>query len=246
VRPVAPLARTLRPRLAISMPFGGGGAADSGPSEEVQEKYRLFGLAEDATYDDVNNAYDELAEKYKGNPKMTIKLQVAKDKIFDHVLRQRMSGQLKGVRAESPFDRPEAPKPLITLPPFLDNIMELPTRAFLMGNLIKFGCIGLLPLLSKTWAPTAVTLGFALGLYTLYNRGAPDTSGNEMEAAMRPPKVRPVALAAGITFLAGALGGTFSQLIYGSVRFLAQETVIGVCTSIGFFVSSTLFKVQDE
>ena len=138
----APLtrARTIR---AVALPFGGG---QSGPAdEEVQAKYRLLGLAEDANYDDINRAYDELASKYEGDTKMTIKLQVAKDGIFDHLLRQRMSGALKSVVAESPFDKKDAPKPLITIPVFLADVMELPTRQYLLKNLGVFGVIGLLP-----------------------------------------------------------------------------------------------------
>lgn len=59
-------------------------------------------------------------------------------------------------------------------------------------------------------------------------------------------QARPLLLATGFTLLAGAIGGTFSQLIYKSIKFMAQESVIGVCTSLCFFVSATLFKVQDE
>lgn len=224
--------------------FGGSGARDNGPSEEVIEKYRLLGVSEDATYDEVNAAYDSLAAKYEGDPKMTIKLQVAKDKIFDDKLRQRMSGALKSTVAESPYDRPDAPKPLIQLPPFLEEIMELPKRAELLRNAFIFGAIGCLPVLSTSWASSSVGIGFAASLFTLYNRGAPES--NEMSAEMRPPKVRPLALAAGITVLGGALGATLSQLIFGSLRFLAQESVIGLCTSFFFFLTATLFKVQDD
>lgn len=230
-------------QLAVSLPFGGG---QSGPADdEVQAKYRLLGLAEDANYDDINLAYDELASKYQGDTKMTIKLQVAKDAIFDHLLRQRMSGALKGVVAESPFDKKDGPKPLITIPVFLADVMELPTRQYLLKNLGVFGVIGLLPVLSKAWASTSVGIGFATSLFLLYNRGVPDSS-NDLDAEMRPAKVRPLLLAAGITVLAGALGATLSLLLHGAMKFMAQESVIGLCTSAFFFVSATLFKVQDD
>jgi len=240
----APLARGRAARMAISMPFGGQGSS-SGPSEEVVAKYRLLGISDDANYDEINRAYDDLASKYEGDTKMTIKLQVAKDAIFDHLLRQRMSGALKSTVAESPFDRKEEKQPMIRIPVFLADVMELPTQQYLIKNLGVFGVIGLLPVLSKAWASTAVGIGFATALFLLYNRGVPDTS-NDMDADMRPPKARPLLLATGFTLLAGAIGGTFSQLIYKSIKFMAQESVIGVCTSLCFFVSATLFKVQDE
>ena len=54
-------------------------------------------------------------------------------------------------------------------------------------------------------------------------------------------------MATGFTVLAGMIGATLSQLLYKSVRTIfAQESVIGICTSLAFFVSASLFKVQDE
>lgn len=56
-----------------------------------------------------------------------------------------------------------------------------------------------------------------------------------------------MAMATGFTVLAGMIGATLSQLLYKSVRTIfAQESVIGICTSLAFFVSASLFKVQDE
>jgi len=212
---------------------------------DASECYRLLGLAEDAAYDEIEAAYEDLLAKYADDPKRKIKLQVAKDKILDDRLRQRMSGSLKGSAPINPFERPEAPKPLITIPPFLQDVMELPTRAMAQRNAAVFGVIGLLPLLSRTWASSSVGMGFAVAMYLLYNRGVPDTG--EMGGEMRPPKVRPLVLSAGITFLAGAIGATLSQVIYGFVRRLvAQEIVIALSTSFAFFVSTSLFKAQDE
>jgi len=248
---VAPrrIAPSIAPRMAVSLPGfgGGGGSADTGPSEEVLAYYRLLGLAEDASYDEINVAHDGLADKYKGDVKMTIKLQVAKDKILDDRLRQRMSGALKSAVAESPFDRKEAPEPFIKIPPFLADVMELPTRALLQKNALVFGAIGFLPVISKSWAATSVGLGFAVSLYLLYNRGVPESSSSEMGMEMRPPKAKPLILATGFTLLAGALGATVSQLVYGFLaRFMAQQSVIGLCTSIFFGFTASIFKVQDE
>jgi len=243
--PTARVARCAVSPLAVSLPFGSSGSNSDGPSDEVLEKYRLLGLGEDATYDDIESAYAELAEKYQGDTKMTIKLQVAKDKIFDHLLRLRMSGKLKATVAESPFDSPVVKQPLIRIPVFMSDFMELPKKEDLLKNALIFGGIGLFGCLSKSWASTSVSLGFAMGLFLLYNRGAPESSNAE-DASMRPPKAKPLAMAAGITLLAGAIGGSLSQLMVGVLRFLAPESLIGVGTSIAWFVTATLFKVQDE
>ena len=150
--------------------------------------YRLMGLDIDATYEEIERSFDNLLLQYSGEPKKKIQLQVAKDRINDDRLRQRMAGGLKSFSpVVDPFDRPEGPKPLITIPPFLQGVMELPDKETLLKNVVVFGIIGLLPLITASWAPTSVTLGFAISLYLLYNRGVPDAG--EMGAEMRPPKV---------------------------------------------------------
>ena len=112
------------PRMAFSLPrFNRGQPEPQGPSEEVQGLYRMLGLAEDADYDEINASYERLAEKYTGQTKRLIKLQVAKDKILEDRLRQRMSGSLKGsITQRTPDDRPTAKQPLIRLPSWLDGI----------------------------------------------------------------------------------------------------------------------------
>jgi len=241
------LLRAAEPRMAFSMPGFGSKRSEEpqGPSEEVQALFRLLGLSEDADYDEVNAAYDTLATKYAGETKRLIKLQVAKDKILDYRLRQRMSGSLKVTEAFGEDRYVEEKKPLITLPPFLQSVMELPSKEELTKNAIVFACIGLLPVLALSWASTSVSLGFAGSLYLLYNRGAPAT-GNDMDAAMRPPKVRPLLLSAGITLLMGAVGATLSAFVYSMFRFVPQELVISLCTSFFFFVSATFFKAQED
>jgi len=235
----------VEPCMAFSLPSFSRNSEPEGPTEEVQGLYRMMGLAEDATYDEINAAYDALAAKYAGETKRLIKLQVAKDKILEDRLRQRMSGSLKAAVAESPFERRGAPQPLITLPPFLQSVMELPTRAELTKNAAIFACIGFLPALSLSWASTSVSLGFAAALYLLYNRGVPD-SGSQMSAEMRPPKVRPLLISVGVTFLAGAIGATLSQVVFGFLQFMPQPLIISLCTSFAFGAAASLFKAQDE
>ena len=169
----------------FSMPFGG--KQPSGPApEEMQACYRLLGVSEEADYDEVEAAFDMLYNiKYKGQVKQQIKLKVAKDKIYEERLRQRMSGTLKPVRESSPFDREV--KKEFRLPSFMDGIAELPTREYFLRNAAVFAAIGLIPLVVRSFAGNAITVALGVAIYKLYNRGAPESSG--MEAEMRPPKV---------------------------------------------------------
>lgn len=217
--------RAARPRMVAFPSFGGKAEEDTGPPDAVLESFRLLGLDVDASYDDVEKKYDELAVTYAKDVKLKIKLGVAKDKIIDYRLSQRMSATKRGMgQARFGEDFKQAPKkPLITLPPFLDRIMELPDRALLTTNAVIFGIIGLLPALSRSWASTSISLGFGLGMWRLYNRGMAASTG-DMEMEMRPPKVRPLLLTAGITILGGMIGSTLSLALYGSIfAFLPQE-----------------------
>jgi len=214
---------------------------------EADEAYRMLGLGEDSTYDEIETAFNDLTAKYEGDMKRKIRLQVAKDEILDDRLRSSMRN-LKAGTLNAPkgyrYERPDEPKPLITIPTWAEGFMELPSKDYALKNAGVFGVIGMLPLLSASFASTAISLGFAIALYLLYNRGV---EVSKEGAEYRQFKAKPLIKTAGITFLAGAVGGTLSQVIYGAVRaFLAQELVISLCTSFGFFVSSTLFKAQDE
>lgn len=213
---------------------------------EADEAYRLLGVAEESSYDEVEKSFDELMLQYSGEPKTKIKLQIAKDKINDARLSKAM-GQLKTGRLSAPvnpFERVEGPKPLITIPPRLQPYMELPTKEDLITNVGIFAVIGLLPALSKSWTTTSVGMGFALGMWRLYMKGAPP---QDMEASMRPPKPKPVIFTVLATLLSGMVAGSISTLLYGFLRFMfTQELVISFFTSMGFCFSSTMFKVEHD
>ena len=57
--------------------------------------YRQLGISEDATYEEVNAAYDSLVLKYKGDVKAKTRLSVTRDKVFELRLKQRVDGSLK-------------------------------------------------------------------------------------------------------------------------------------------------------
>ena len=76
-----------------SNPFGG------------ENPYRVFGVTEDAPYEEVEMAYKELVAENEGNDKYLIKLEMMKEKIFDDRLKARMSGALKSKIKDSPFEK---------------------------------------------------------------------------------------------------------------------------------------------
>jgi len=174
--PTPALRRTQPRQVAVVAPqmmalpgFGGGGKkkdAYEGPSEEAQAALRMIGVSEDATYDEVTEAYQELCTKYKGETKRLIRLQAAKDIVLEDRLRQRMSGAFKSDIADRVGknmdigDNRKAPKePLITLPAWAEPYMELPTKKLLLRNALLFGAISLMSVVAKHLAPTSCAMG---------------------------------------------------------------------------------------
>ena len=87
---------------------------------------------------------------------------------------------------------------------------------------------------------------FCFGFFLLYNRGIPATSSTSIDEMQvnRDVAKKPVFIAAGLTILFGAIGGTISQLL--PLSFLLEEATVAVGVVLGFFTSATFFKVQDE
>ena len=147
------------------------------------------------------------------------------------------------MRATSPFDR--VVKKELKLPNWLEPIAEIPKRKDVLTNAALFGALGLIPIFNAQLASTSITVGFAMSLFKLFNRGAPEAQAGSdeemMELSMRPPKarellvlcrcgartlaattetrartrqVKPLALSAGITFMAACIGAATSLVIY--------------------------------
>ena len=69
-----------------------------------ENPYRIFGVNEEAPYEEVERAFKELVAENEGNEKYIMQLEMMKEDIFDQRLRARMSGALKSKVKESPFD----------------------------------------------------------------------------------------------------------------------------------------------
>lgn len=87
----------------ISNPFGKKPDAPKKPWGN-ENPYRIFGVNEEAPYEEVERAFKELVAENEGNEKYIMQLEMMKEDIFDQRLRARMSGALKSKVKESPFD----------------------------------------------------------------------------------------------------------------------------------------------
>jgi len=152
-----------------------------------ENPYRIFGVNEEAPYEEVERAFKELVEENEGNEKYIMQLEMMKEDIFDQRLRARMSGSLKSRVKESPFDA----KLQVRKVPFIEkiNIFEKfnikivsPEKKFALqvcGLMAVFIALGLA---SPQLAPTTIAFGFLSAVGIVYNRGTPKMAGPELRA----------------------------------------------------------------
>jgi hypothetical protein len=69
--------------------------------------YRQLGVAEDAGFEEIQDAFERLSKKFSGDKKQVIRLEKVKDQIMDLRLKQRMEGTLKVAGAALRADEAE-------------------------------------------------------------------------------------------------------------------------------------------
>lgn len=144
-----------RPVSHARAALGAGAASAGGSSSNL---YRMFGISEDAAYDEIMAAYERLCTKFADDKKQLIKLEVSKDRILEDRLRRRMSGTLQSKVVESEWDRAQRTrkkKPLNEyLPAWMQQFIEIPDEEFAGSMATIFGLLTAMPLLVPTMAST--------------------------------------------------------------------------------------------
>jgi len=217
--------------------------------------YRELGLPEDATYDAVMDAFLELSETYSDDPERMLTLELAKNKVLDERLKQRMSGNLagpsKGRAVISPFDE----RAKVRTPPWviakrvLQRIVkpfEVPTRAHAMS------CVPLLGFMTTAMlvAPRIQMLGTILMTVNsgmlIYSRNtdplATDDYGQVGE--IRPMKRKPAALTVGILFGAFLFRVFTFKHILALVPWLGPKTLSPLLVGGSLMFATCFFKAH--
>ena len=102
--------------------------------EAPDNPYRVLGVTEDATYDEIMDAHIELTESCGGDEACVARFDSAKEKILDDRLRARMSGSLgaaAGVeQVAAAFDRPPPKRtmPWVYIPRIARKVFAMPTK----------------------------------------------------------------------------------------------------------------------
>lgn len=100
--------------------------------EDISSYFRILGIPDDATYDQIMDAWMLLSETYGDDPVKIDMLEDAKEKVINHRLNQRISGTLKPTVAESPWDeKPIERTPIwVIVGEYANKLFEFPSRDF--------------------------------------------------------------------------------------------------------------------
>lgn len=156
----------------VGLPFGG----KNKPEKERfggESPYRVFGVTEDAPYEEVETAYKELCKEHEGDDKYLIKLEMMKEAIFDDRLKARMSGALKSKVVDSPFERKLIVKkdPWYSKIAWLAKIVKKPTKKYATQVSILMSCFIFAGIFAPQLSSTTMGFGFLSAMGFLYNRG---------------------------------------------------------------------------
>mmetsp|Transcript_12635 Transcript_12635/g.21600 ORF Transcript_12635/g.21600 Transcript_12635/m.21600 type:complete len:293 (+) Transcript_12635:991-1869(+) len=249
----------------ISMLFGkgkdSGSASSSSSSSSSENPYRVLGVSEDATYEQVESAYQSLKEKFKDQPKKVIFFEIQKEKIFEDRLQKRISGQMSAKVKESPYDRRvrEAREKRTFadkyLPEFVRSVLKVPNASYLRKTVIVMAVCMVLAIGVPQFAGSAIAMGFIASTYLLYTRGQPEPAKEAYEGGgYTPPPSAPVDRKAVIktviiNILTTGVFLGFAQLLLMFVpmpAFLAPDSVVAVMMLLGMWIACLFFQTTDE
>lgn len=220
-------------------------SASSGPNP-----YRALGVAENATYDDVEEAVKRLSIKYADDKKKLMMLDVHRDRIFEDRLQQRMSGTLTPKIKDSPYDRKPEPKKRFVMPEWAKGIFRLPDVAYARRTGIIMSIFIGLGFLTPTLAGSCMGMAFIAAAGFLYNRGLPEPVRDEYGAVgeVRPVKHRIVLKTLIINVLVAATFfglGQLYMLYLPLPLWCPPDAFVNFAVVLGLWMSCLLFQAQD-
>lgn len=172
---------------------------------DVEDAYRTLGVTEDATYDEITMRFEELAESYAGDASRMERVETAKDKILDTILRKRMEGSMQAIyEGKTAREDIKAPPPT----PIWKILDEYRRKMFQRPSpkhaLQVFGLLGGLSFagwLAPNTAGTTLLINTVSAMGFMYNRGEADVVRDDFGqiGEIRPMKPKPMALTALIT-----------------------------------------------
>jgi len=222
-------------------------------SEDAAESYRLLGLPEDATYEQIWEAYETLSERYAADPARVSSLDSAKDKVLDDRLQQRIAGTL-GATYEGRIAKEDIPVPPKTplwvhANDFRKKMILVPSPRYALQVMTILGGLTLATWLAPSTAGSILLINIVSSMGFIYNRGEADVVRDDFGqiGEIRPMKPKPFMLTAAITATFSFLGWLRAKRIVGAMvnpprglEGVLRTTLI----SAGLAIPSLLVKVH--
>ena len=174
--------------------------------EDSSDAYRTLGISEDAAYDEITTAYDNLSEQYAGDAAYIAKLDAAKDKVVNAMLSRRLSGAAAQYEGGLALEDRKVPPPT----PIWEKANNLRKKTILRPSpryaLQVFALLGGMALacwVAPSTAQTSGLLATASGMGFMYNRGEAEAVRDDFGqiGEIKPMKPKPFALTVSITAL---------------------------------------------
>ncbi len=150
---------------------------------ETAALYRELGIPEDATFEEINEATDNLKRQYRDDLKKQIKIDVWKDKIMQLRLEQRMGG-LMSVSTEARQDTTLSKKAaeyrrkqlfkLPSAPKWTRGLVVKPNETWRKTCVTMYGSIAIAGFILPSLANSLSLLSFVMGTGLMGSRGARD------------------------------------------------------------------------
>lgn len=212
---------------------------------ESAKLHRELGIAEDATFEEIVEATDALMARAGDDAKKRIKIEVAKDRIMQIRLNERLAGLTKltseaaaqsaaeaGNYQDDMDDIKESKKAgeLLDDPPgFLGDIIKKPDDAWRQKQVKQWGLLTAVCLVLPPLAAQIGYLNWIIAGAQIMNRGVPEGDRFEMEErGAKKSKTKSFLIALGIWFatkvLFGFLSEIFPSLLVNKMA-VAMETV---------------------
>jgi len=222
---LSPVGRSARRRTCarrgngVQMIFGGAAKGAEPSQSPGSNPYRMFGITEDADYEEVESAYRRMCAKYAEDPKMMMKVEINKEAIMEDRLQKRMKGLTTPKVKESPFERKPVKKRRFVVPKFLRGIVRLPDRAHLRRVSTLLGVFAIMPFFLPTLSSSFMAISGMSSLGFLYNRGLPEEPKDDMgrPGAVRPVEKNLVLKTIGLVCVFGGLGFGLAKIILSYV-----------------------------
>mgnify|MGYP003950107069 CR=1 FL=1 len=225
---------------------------------ESAKLHRELGIAEDATFEEIQEATQTLINRAEadGDPKKKIKIEIAKDKIMQIRLNERLAGiahvtedaaaQSAAERGSFEDDVDDIKNEIVSKSKisWFDGLIKKPDEAHKKNQIKTWG---LLTLICFVIPPVASQVGYINWIFAgtqIMNRGVEDSGAFE-GAQMGKDKNygKSMAIAVGVWLSAkvvfGFLASFFPSLVTSNMGPVVETTMINVCLAVATMYIST-------